>query len=151
MRPIEFRLWDKKYQKMGYFHLTETPFVSSALVIGGEITTDEGKGYAFQTRYEDEVSEWMQYTGIKDKHGTKIFEGDIISIESDEYCLHGEKKYITDIFFSKGAFRYRHRDGSGSVIDFNSTSIVKGYETITQDVIVLGNIYEHPHLLEKNK
>lgn len=133
MRPIEFRLWDKKYQKMGYLHLTETPFVSSALVIGGEITTDEGKGYTFQTRYEEEVSEWMQYTGVKDKEDTKIFEGDIV-LASFDTGIAGVKCDRFVVTFHKGAF----------TLDDNTHHTLAHFF----DVEVIGNKYEHPHLLE---
>ena len=89
----------------------------------------------------------MQYTGLKDKNGKEIYEGDIIKIDEVLY----KKNFITDVYFEFGAFRYRHSDGSGSVMDFKSTTKIKGYEKITHDIEVIGNIYANPELLGDKK
>lgn len=90
-------------------------------------------------------------TGLKDKNGKLVFEGDIIKITRGEKpkMFNIPQMQITDVYYDKGAFRYRWDDGSGSVLDFNSFKIVKGYESVTQDVEVIGNIHQNSELLEK--
>lgn len=80
-----------------------------------------------------------QYTGLKDKNGTRIFEGDIIqSIESGET---GEIQYLPEhaafMIFVKSSIRR-----SNSYLDYLANvkpSIVK----------VIGNIYDNPELKEE--
>ena len=86
-----------------------------------------GNGW-INRNYEDCIV--MQSTGLNDKNGKEIFEGDVVKIDfgTEDGAFGLPNKLITDIFFYKGAFRYRWKDGSGSVLDFNSTSFVKNYE-----------------------
>lgn len=72
-----------------------------------------------------------QYTGLTDKNGTKIFEGDIIKIRN-------KTRYV---FF--GVCRYRHTKYGGYAVDL---SVKDG-----SNCEVIGNIYDNPELLEEQK
>ena len=132
MREIKFRAWDDVEEQMVYVNYLSWKYPSGLEVNGKNVCLPETL---------------MQYTGLKDKNGKEIYEGDIIKIDEVLY----KKNFITDVYFEFGAFRYRHSDGSGSVMDFKSTTKIKGYEKITHDIEVIGNIYANPELLGDKK
>jgi len=79
---------------------------------------------------ESEINKPMQFTGLLDKAGKEIYEGDIV-----EETGNGNKdKY--EIIFEKGEFRFRGK---------SSFSIRGVFLDLTE---VIGNIYENPKLLD---
>jgi uncharacterized phage protein (TIGR01671 family) len=118
MREIKFRAWDKEKKKMW------TP-IRAWNFAHGDIELHK-LAEPHSDKFEDEV-EIMQFTGLHDKNGKEIWEGDIVRNSN----LGGkiiEIKWDTH-FWSAG--------GTGLVL---SSSEKFGVE-------VLGNIYENPELL----
>ena len=87
----------------------------------------------------DEI-ELMQYTGLKDKNGRKIFEWDILSIDFQGYHNYEVFKNHRK---AKWELKEIWREWFGAK-NFN----IKGI-TFTKDKEVIGNIYENPSLLTK--
>ena len=78
-----------------------------------------------------------QYTGLKDKNGKRIFDGDIAKV------LQGKDKDIAYVGFENGAFMLYPR--TGNIYERTLWS----YWYNDWDVEVIGNITDNPELLEK--
>ena len=77
--------------------------------------------------------ELMQSTGLKDKNGQEIFEGDVVSIDTDEFDL---------LFVKYEAGIYWLMDGE---------ECVEHLSDYYKYVSIVGNIYENPQLLEREE
>lgn len=78
-----------------------------------------------------------QYTGLKDKNGKRIFEGDVAKV------LQGKDKDIAYVGFENGAFMLYPKTGN----IYERTLWEYWYND--WDVEVIGNITDNPELLEK--
>ena len=79
-----------------------------------------------------------QSTGLEDKNGKEIFEGDILSVDTDEETLNvnifWDSKHALFMFESK---KYNEEDLLAELVEDN-----------TYPFEIIGNIYENPELLE---
>ena len=87
--------------------------------------------------YEINPSTLGQYTGLTDKNGKRIFEGDIAKV------LQGKDKDIAYVGFENGAFMLYPK--TGNIYERNLWS----YWYNDLDVEVIGNITDNPELLGK--
>jgi uncharacterized phage protein (TIGR01671 family) len=125
MREIKFRAWIKGHTKL--FNIVVEPHMTEEfdfVAFDGEYFVPEGVGI-----YNMEI---MQYTGLKDKNGKEIYEGDIINLSSWEPSV-----YL--VAWDRGAF-YMAKKNLEEVGDIK---YVESGE-------IIGNIYENPELLTPN-
>lgn len=119
---LKFRAWDKLNNEM---------YVVEQINLNRGEFESIGYGITF-LRGADEVI-LMQSTGLKDKNGKEIFEGDIVKMSKDVYS---EPIYYEVVRHSGGAYRLESKQ-HGCELWLRHT-----------DCEVVGNIYENPDLLE---
>ena len=135
MREIKFRAWLKEDKKMVNVETMDFTDKSIQYLKKSEIINT----YILRRENFDNV-ELMQYTGLTDKNGTEIYEGDIVLVK-----LGGVSTwYKTVVKFKEGAFIASLIDGEDYIYIFN-----RGFDN--NDFEVIGNIYENKNLLEENE
>lgn len=127
----KFRAWDKELQTMLDVSLID---FKKDILVGEHWKFGETNFMSF-----DKI-ELMQSTGLKDKNGKEIFEGDIVQFE-DCYEVSDFLYINTGIIeWCQGGFHVTNRDSvlMEDLLDGDSL-----------DVTIIGNIYENPELLEE--
>ena len=137
----KIRAWDKVGNEM-------INYIISINFVFGYITFDT-ENVINKKRYFDDIT-IMQSTGLHDKHGVEIFDGDLI-----HYTYDGFDWYVP-VVYREGRFEVYH--GTLSTIPASeipsgkyATNIgnsIRMYRVEFTDMYVAGNIYENPELLE---
>ena len=133
MREIKFRAWDKKLKALRYF----TNPKDGLLYQDGEMIVSSGwDSYDMPTFDEPDNDRYilMQYTGLKDKNGKEIYEGDIIQWAEEH---HGKREVI------------RWSNEESAWVCYNPTDCGSWLSGISDIGKVIGSIHENPELLER--
>lgn len=131
---LKFRAWLKKEQKMDNY-IDHISWLENELYCIGD-------GITYMVLAEDLVL--MQSTGLKDKNGKEIFEGDFIT---DGHTLGVLRNHQTLGFYMV--------DEKGKENFLSDTVDTEGFEEAKEfmenSIEIIGNIYENPELLEAIK
>jgi hypothetical protein len=116
-REIKFRAWDEKRKS----------FVVDGFVIYPDGKTEFPEGGWDLHGYDDGLL-LMQYTGLTDKNGVEIYEGDLLRNTGE----------VWEVVFSSGEFKLICKSERGG----NEIASMARFKK------VIGNIYQNPELLE---
>jgi len=143
-REIKFRAWDNSNQRMEYN-------VAILLLWENAVWPHTTDYYHSTQQWTDEDGmiynpELMQFTGLKDKNGKEIYEGDIVKYNG----------FYEGDHFEEGGIAYITWDEEGHSVCFDDKIGQMLYLCSTWDLAknhggeVIGNIYENPELLTNN-
>lgn len=124
-----FRAWDTHEQKM---------FSNNELIIwGGNVYLDESKGLPCRNLKCRSISDeyLMQSTGLKDKNGKEIFEGDIVDFKGRKAIIKWHGAFASFIYRFIDEPQERKPKWDPLFLAYLKLEII-------------GNIYENPELLE---
>ena len=125
----KFRAWHKELGRMMLIEIMYFFFFDNELE---ELELNDPVMNDHISVYPDEIV-LMQSTGLKDKNGKEIFEGDIVKMAKDVYS---DPTYYEVIRHRGGAYRLESNQ-HGCELWLRHTNCE-----------VIGNIYENPELLE---
>lgn len=100
---------------------------------------------AIQQNGLDTRGESQQYTGLKDKNGKEIYEGDVLDWNSTIVECKWEKQACA--FWINWKRKVDYKNEKVNHYDFMSATFSDGETYINETMEVIGNIYENPNLL----
>lgn len=122
MREIKFRVWDNDSKKI----YNQDDFILTFDNVGEDIYLKGNNEIIPFYRYK-----LMQYTGLEDKNGQEIYEGDIL-----DYGTYGK----FEVVWHRGSFKIRK-------LGFKNGNLHYLGDCYFDELMVTGNIYENPELL----
>lgn len=123
--------------KIRAFDINSKQMINSIVSIDFEFgyITFEVEGSINRKTYFREVT-FMQSTGVYDKHGIEIFKGDIVKI------IYDGKPFTGVVVYDLGETDFK---ATNNHEDYGNNF---QYLTVGESIEVIGNVHQHPELIE---
>ena len=135
-RIIKFRAWDQVENKWfePIYEAYKGRLLDMHITLSGQpcIRSIE---YCSDMRHTERYL-LEQFTGLTDRNGTEIYEGDIVFIPEVK------RKYV--VFYQNGCFKLYHADPSLNTLVWGT---IERVEELVWDIEVIGNVHSTPDLI----
>ncbi len=143
MREIKFRVWDSIDKK---FYFSNRILACDGKLFALEVYEDEPCSYSISKVEGEEINLWI---GMNDKNGKEIYEKDIVRIIRQN--ILGKTEIIGVVKYNKSVLGYKIYNCFITKPDGKKGRWFSTYYfDISDEIEVVGNIYENPYLLESN-
>ena len=142
MREIKFRAWEPLNKEMHYLDFALYDYKDGDCRF---VLPSKRQGLRYYTIMNLEAVEVMQFTGLLDKNGKEIFEGDIIKV-TGEFAID-----------DSGIIKWSQQEDDytyhcGFMVDWQEEVKRRSHLSFWanhREIEIIGNIYENPELLEE--
>lgn len=155
MREIKFRAWHWERKEM--FEVEQIDFSDMEFrgdTLQNEVSEPENRDYEWHALG---CCDLMQYTGLKDKKGKEIYEGDIVYVDSWSLVgknPHAQVKWVKGLKIIRN---YSDETVKPVLVDCYIIESTKIHMQISlsdaldflTNLRVVGNIYENPNLIKE--
>jgi uncharacterized phage protein (TIGR01671 family) len=119
IRPIKFRAWDRTRKQNSSYDFSYDTYTLTELLMG-------------RCKNPNDYDNWEEFTGLLDKNGKEIYEGDILkTIDNEEF---ENEENVREVIWSQHDMRW------------NLDTLPLGWGGFAS-LEIIGNIYENPELL----
>lgn len=157
MREILFRGQTCRYGEKVNMNGDKLP---SNWVYGGIFPQNNDGDFAIIYQLEPEIKKFSvyadtvgQYTGLTDKNGQKIFEGDILAGDEYPFTHDGERNYFAEVVWFEdcpafGLYTIKNPTSDVAGISSGNTELMEDWDSSQWEII--GNIFDNSELTIQN-
>ena len=127
-RPMNnVRAWDDVLQRMLYAKFEQY---------------DDMIGYRFDAHFDTEEPVYMWGTGLQDRNGKEIYEGDVVTVSN--FMVETQPTYRAVVEWDKYRFALCNLDKPDNIFSFP----MRNLDPFGLSLQIVGNKFDHPHLLK---